>query len=134
MLENEWGMTTCNQVATPFVKPTVSVDGVVGDDEARAFSPADATLYRRAAARINYVALDRPYLSVASRVASSRMSNPMEGDDQVIKRIIRYLEGKPRVAMRYRFQEESEHITVFTDSDLAGDIKTRKSTSGCVVC
>ncbi len=97
-------------------------------------SPADATLYRRAAARINYVALDRPDLSFASRVASSRMSNPMEGDDQVIKRIIRYLKGKPRVAIRYRFQDESEKITVFTDSDWAGDETTRKSTSGGVVC
>merc|ERR1712127_598037 len=51
-----------------------------------------------------------------------------------IKRIIRYLKGKPRVAIRYQFQSESEGITVFTDSDWAGDITTRKSTSGGVVC
>ena len=62
-------------------------------------SPADATLYRRAAARINYVALDRPDLSFASRVASSHMSNPKGGDDQVVKRIIIDLKGKPRVAI-----------------------------------
>ena len=90
-LEEEWGMANCNPVATPYVKPTVSDSWSVGDNEAKAMSPADATLHRRAAARINYVGLDRPYLSFASRVASSRMSNPMEGDDQVIKRMIRYL-------------------------------------------
>ena len=97
-------------------------------------TPADATLYRRASARINYAALDRPDRSFASRVASSRMSCPHEGDDLVIKLIIRYLKGKPRVAIRYQFQGESEGITVYTDSDWAGDIATRKSTSGGVVC
>ena len=97
-------------------------------------SPSDATLYRRAAARINYVALGRPDLSFASRVASSCMSMPKEGDEQIIKRIIRYLKGKPRVAIRYQFQEEPEGLVVYTDSDWAGDITTRKSTSGVVVC
>ena len=63
------------------------------------------------------------------------MSCPKEGHDQLIKRIIRYLKGKPRVAIRYEFQEESEGIIVFTDSDWAGDHQTtRKSTSGGVVC
>ena len=118
----------------PYVKPTVSVHRSVEESETRAMIPADATLHRRAAARINYVALDRPDLSFASRVASTRMSNIMEGDDQVIKRIIRNLEGKPRVAIWYQFQDESENITVFTDSDWAGDEVTRKSTSGGVVC
>ena len=61
------------------------------------------------------------------------MSNPKEGHYMVVKRIIRYLKGKPRVALRYEFQE-SCNITVFTDSDWAGDEATRRSTSGGVVC
>ena len=88
--------------------------------EAKDLSNADATLYRRAAARINYVALDRPDLSFASRVASSHMSCPKEGDDQLIKRINRYLKGKPRVAIHYGFQEPCQDIVVLTDSDWAG--------------
>ena len=133
-LKKEWDMTNCNPVPTPYVKPPTSVHGVGGEAEGQAMSPANATLYRRAAARINYVALDRPDLSFASRVASSKMSDPQEGDDQIIKRIIRYLKGKPRVAIRYQFQEGTEKIVVYTDSDWAGDVKTRKSTSGGVVC
>ncbi len=39
------------------------------------------------------------------------------------------------MAIRYQFQEESDNIIVFTDSDWAGDTVTRKSTSGGgVVC
>jgi hypothetical protein len=108
IMEKEWEMTHCNPVATPYMKPVgtasvpgASVNGVPGAEEdndqteARDMSSANATLYRRAAARINYIALGRPDLSFASRVASSHMSCPKEGDDQVIKRIIRYLKGKP---------------------------------------
>ena len=53
-------MAKCNPVAIPYVKPIGSFNRPVGAEEAKAMSPADATLYRRAAARINYVALDRP--------------------------------------------------------------------------
>lgn len=66
-------------------------------------------------------------------IASSHMSNPKEGDDHVIKRIIRYLKGKPRVAIRYQFQQ-LESITMYTDSDWAGDEASRKSAGGGVVC
>lgn len=123
-------MQQCNPVTAPYVKDSARVPAALGGQEAKGMSPCDATLYRRAAARINYVALDRPDLSFASRVASSCMSNPKEGDEAIINRIIRYLKGKPRVAIRYKFQEETEGIIVYTDSDWAGDPSTRKSTSG----
>ena len=96
-------MAQCNPVSTPYVKICAIAPAAIEEAEAKDMSPADATLYRRAAARINYVALDRPYLSFASRVASSHMSCPKEGDDLLIKRIILYLKGKPRVAIRYQF-------------------------------
>ena len=99
-------MDTCNPVATQYVKPAGSSNRSAENDEPKAISQADATQYRRAAARINYVALDRPDLSFACRVASSHMSNPKEGDEHVVKRIIRYLRGKPGVAIRYEFQKD----------------------------
>ena len=40
--------------------------------------PKEATLFRRSAAQIKYVALDRPDLSFSSRVAAGKMSNPLE--------------------------------------------------------
>ena len=81
-------------------------------------APKDATLFRRAAARINYVALGRPDLSFASRVAAGKMSNPLEGDDMLIKRATRYLKGRPRVAILYQFQEAEPDVVVMTHDRL----------------
>ena len=88
LMEQEWDMTCCNRVSTPYVKPRVFVNEALGGArvEPKDMCSGDATLNRRAAARINYIALDRPDLSFASRVASSQMSSPKEGDDLLIKR------------------------------------------------
>ena len=126
----EWRMQECSAVSTPYVKPPASMLTTEGR---KPLAPKDATLFRRAAARINYVALDRPDLSFASRVAAGKMSNPLEGDDMLIKRVIRYLKGRPRVAIVYQFQEAEPDVVVMTDSDWAGDELTRRNTSGGVV-
>ena len=59
--------------------------------------------------------MDRSDLSFASRVAAGKMSNPLEGDDVLIKRVIRYLKGRPRVAILYRLQETEPDVVVMTD-------------------
>ena len=51
----------------------------------------------------------------------------------LIKRIVRYLQGKPQVAIRYGFQDPGQDVIVLTDSDWAGCVETRRSTSGGVV-
>ena len=61
------------------------------------------------------------------------MSNPLEGDELLIKRAIRYLKGRPRVSLLYQFQDPGPDVVVMTDSDWAGDEMTRRSTSGGVV-
>jgi hypothetical protein len=129
-LIDEWDMKECSPVSTPYVKPQAHE---MSSDGRPPMSPKDATLFRRAAARINYVALDRPDLSFSSRVVAGKVSNSLQGDDLFIKRVIRYLKGRPRVALQYRFQEPNPDIVVMTDSDWAGDEATRRSTSGGVV-
>ena len=42
-------------------------------------------------------------------------------------------EGKPQVAIHYGLQESGQYIIVLTDSDWAGCLETRRSTSGGVV-
>ena len=96
-LIDEWERHECSPVSTPYVKPSNAED--VSNEERQLMSDKDAKRFRRAAAQLNYVTLDRPDLSFSSRVASSRMSKPLEGDEMLIKRVIRYLRGKLRVSL-----------------------------------
>ena len=61
------------------------------------------------------------------------MSCPKAGGEATIKRIIRYLKGRPRVAIRYKIQESSGNQVVFTDSDWEGCRQTGKNTSGGLI-
>ena len=87
-LIEEWSMLECSAVSPPYAKPPAHL---LTSEGSSPMSSKDATLFRRAAARINDVALDRPDLSFASRVAAGNMSKHLEGDEMLIKRVIRYL-------------------------------------------
>ena len=57
----------------------------------------------------------------------------MNSIDSILwKRAARYLVGKPQAALRFRRQKHVDKITVFVDSDFAGDTVSRKSTTGQV--
>ena len=58
------------------------------------------------------------------------MSCPRNRDWDAIKRVCRYLIACPRMVHSYRWQDEPNTITVYSDSDWAGCRETRKSTSG----
>ena len=60
------------------------------------------------------------------------MSEPRDFDFIPLKRAARYLVGKPRAALRLRRHEQLDKITVFVDSDFAGDPVSRESTTGSV--
>ena len=61
------------------------------------------------------------------------MSAPTELGLQSLKRLARYLIGRPRLVWEYKWQDV-EHFDVYSDTDWAGCPKTRKSTSGgCVM-
>ena len=58
------------------------------------------------------------------------MAAPTRGGWRKLKRLGRYLVGKPRAILRYELQEEPGMLTGFSDSDWAGCKRTAKSTSG----
>ena len=58
------------------------------------------------------------------------MQTPTEWDQQQLKRAVRYLAGLPRLVQRFESQSIPAHVTVSSDSDHAGCLKTRKSTTG----
>ena len=60
------------------------------------------------------------------------MSAPREFDFVPLKRSARYLVGKPKAALRFRRHKHVDMITVFVDSDFAGDPVSRMSMTGLV--
>ena len=94
-----------------------------------------ATEFRGIAARANYLAQDRPDLQFSVKEICRTMSNPSVYDRRKIKRLARYLKGNPRLIYLYNWQEATNDLNGYSDSDWAGCRRTAKSTSGrCVVC
>ncbi len=60
------------------------------------------------------------------------MSEPRELNFMSLKRAARYLVGQPKAALRFRRQKHVDKITIFVDSDFAGDPVSRKNTTGLV--
>jgi hypothetical protein len=59
------------------------------------------------------------------------MSNQTEVHLQAAKRILRYLKGTINYGIFYK-KNENKQLIAYTDSDYAGDLTDRKSTSGYV--
>ena len=58
------------------------------------------------------------------------MSKPTARDMEGLKRLARYLAGKPRVILHFGWQRAPSTLDVYSDSDRAGCVRTRRSTSG----
>ena len=115
----EWSMKESNSVAVP----TISED--MSTEEMTPTTLADAEKFRRAAARLNHLALDRPDLAAAANLLSRSMAQPGEGDDKKLKRVLRYLQGQPECTLLFPWQENPMDLVVTTDSDWAGCKRTR---------
>ena len=120
--------------ATPVRTPAVKQEQVHPEEDTP-LRPGDATAYRALAARMNYLAVDRPDVAFATKEICKCMSNPMQRDWEKIKRVARYLIKVPDLAALFPWGSgEDPVLKVYTDSDWAGDRETRKSTSaGCAM-
>ena len=58
------------------------------------------------------------------------MSQPDSEDWVALKRLGRYLVGKPRVVLLYNNQSFQKYVDCWVDTDWAGCTRTRRSTSG----
>lgn len=89
------------------------------------------SVFRSATMRISHLAQDRMDISLESKEVARRMQDPDEQAWSALKRCVRYLIKKPRVLLRFNKQRWPRRIIVYSDSDHAGCLRTRRSTS-CV--
>ena len=88
----------------------------------------DQTTYRSAIGNLLYLAVcTRPDIMFSVSRASRKNNNPTLEDWSNLLRIFRYLKATENYGIRF---SKEKNLKVFADADYAGDISTRKSTSG----
>ena len=88
-------------------------------------------MYKQLIGSLMYLTATRPNLMHVVSLMSRFMASPTELHLQAAKRVLRYLKGTIDLGILYRKRGNGELIA-YTDSDYAGDIGDRKSTSGYV--
>jgi hypothetical protein len=120
---SRFGMQDCNPTKVPINPGTVLHDDKEGVQ-------VDATEYRRIIGCLRYLLHTRPDLAFSVGMASRFMEKPTVMHQNVVKQILRYLHGTLNYGLVYTKEEKEEVLLGYSDSDLAGDRKLRRSTGG----
>lgn len=117
-------MDKCNPVLNPIVPGTKlmkDADGV----------KLDSTHYKQIVGSLMYLTNTRPDIMFVVSLLSRYMDHPTELHFQAAKRVLLYLKGTCDLGILYR-KGGDEELIAYTDSDYAGDLDDRRSTSGYV--
>ena len=93
----------------------------------------DPTLYRQLIGSLMYLVNSRPDLCFAVNTLSRFMVEPRRVHWVAAKHVLRYLAGSVEYGLDYK-RSDGIRVIGFTDSDWAGSVADRKSTSGCCFC
>jgi len=74
----------------------------------------------------------RPDIAAAVGVLSQYMSKPSKDHWMGVKRVLRYLKGTLNYGLKFSVHGEQTELNGYSDADWAGDVDTRRSTSGYV--
>ncbi|GJT83644.1 putative ribonuclease H-like domain-containing protein [Tanacetum coccineum] len=99
---------------------------LVKDEEA---SDVDVHLYRSMIGSLMYLTASRPNIMFAVCACSRFQVTPKTSHLSVVKRIFRYLKGKPKLGLWYP-KVSLFDLEAYSDSDYAGANLDRKSTTG----
>lgn len=125
-LLKKFHMENCKPTSTPMAMN----EKLEVNDGAR---KVDVTLFRSLVGSLIYLTNTRPDIVHAVSLVSRFMSDPSERHFVAAKRILRYLQGSKKTGIRY-VKENDLTLIGFTDSDWAGSLDDRKSTSGYICC
>lgn len=119
-------MKNCNSCDTP-MECRLNLNKLKGEDA------IDPTGYRSLIRSLRYIVNTRPDLAYAVGVVSGYMEAPGREHWAAIKRILRYLKGTTDYGCVYaRGGELPPMLLGYSDSDYAGDVEDKRSTSGAV--
>jgi hypothetical protein len=118
----KFGMMDCKSMDTPM---TIDIRKVRDSD----FDPVDPLLYRQLVGSLMYLVNTRPDICFAMNLLSQFQVEPRHEHWTAGKHVLRYIHGTLNYSLRYTTSSDIQ-LHGFTDSDWAGSVEDRKSTSG----
>ncbi|GJV40250.1 hypothetical protein Tco_1418690 [Tanacetum coccineum] len=115
------GMTSCDSIGTPMATKHLDAD--------LSGTPVDQTKYRSMVGALMYLTASRPDIVHATCYCARYQAKPTEKHLTAVKRIFRYLKDSINMGLWYP-KDTGFELTAFLDSDHAGCLDSRKSTSG----
>ncbi|GJX72701.1 retrovirus-related pol polyprotein from transposon TNT 1-94 [Tanacetum coccineum] len=115
------GMTSCDSIGTPMATKHLDAD--------LSGTPVDQTKYRSMVGALMYLTASRPDIVHATCYCARYQAKPTEKHLTAVKRIFRYLKDSINMGLWYP-KDTGFELTTFSDSDHAGYLDSRKSTSG----
>jgi len=89
----------------------------------------DTTMYRRIVGSLIYMTITRPDLNYAVGVVSQFMQTPQKPHLDAVRRILRYIKHTLQCGIFYEAKSQLQ-VHGHTDTDWAGNVSNRRSTSG----
>ncbi|GJT51054.1 retrovirus-related pol polyprotein from transposon TNT 1-94 [Tanacetum coccineum] len=115
------GITSCDTIGTPMATKHLDAD--------LSGTPVDQTKYRSMVRALMYLTTSRPNIVHATCYCARYQAKPTEKHLTAVKQIFRYLKNTINMGLWYP-KDPGFKLTVFLDSDHAGCLDSRKSTSG----
>ncbi|GJW20561.1 retrovirus-related pol polyprotein from transposon TNT 1-94 [Tanacetum coccineum] len=115
------GMTSCDSIGTPMATKHLDAD--------LSGTPVDQTKYHSMVGALMYLTASRPDIVHATCYCARYQAKPTEKHLTAVKRIFRYLKNTINMGLWYP-KDTGFELTAFSDSDHAGCLDSRKSTSG----
>ncbi|KAI5313376.1 hypothetical protein L3X38_042550 [Prunus dulcis] len=124
------GMQSCRACSTP-CKPHNQILTDCGEQL------SDPTMFRSVVGALQYLTFTRPDLAYAVNTVCQYMNNPTDVHWLLVKRILRYVQGTLSFGINFTSistrVSDPWQLSAYSDADWAGDINTRRSTTGFVV-
>nr|GEY29132.1 ribonuclease H-like domain-containing protein [Tanacetum cinerariifolium] len=115
------GMTSCDNIGTPMATKHLDAD--------LSGTPVDQTKYQSMVRALMYLTASRPDIVHATWYCARYQGKSTEKHLTAVKRIFQYLKDTINKRLWYP-KDTGFELTAFSDSDPAGGLDSRKSTSG----
>ncbi|GJU42052.1 retrovirus-related pol polyprotein from transposon TNT 1-94 [Tanacetum coccineum] len=117
----KYGMTSCDNIGTPMATKHLDAD--------LSGTPVNQIKYRSMVGALMYLTASRPDIVHATCYCACYQAKPTEKHLTAVKRIFWYLKDSINMGLWYP-KDIGLELTAFSDSDHAGCLNSRKSTSG----